>query len=79
MRPARHRCRCGEVHPACPLDDDHDPSRLEGTKLFERTAEALYETLPSRGKCAIYGFPNIVLTRFSGARWAGTIITTCPR
>lgn len=50
----------GEVHPACLSMTTMTHPDWRGQKLFERTAEALYETLPSRGKCAIYGFPNIV-------------------
>jgi len=50
----------GEVHPACLSMTTMTHPEWRGKKLFELTAEALYETLPSNGKCAVYGFPNIV-------------------
>ncbi|WP_416799349.1 GNAT family N-acetyltransferase [Ciceribacter azotifigens] len=50
----------GEVFPACLSMTTMTHPDWRGQKLFERTAEALYETLPSRGKFAIYGFPNSV-------------------
>lgn len=50
----------GEIHPACLSMTTMTHPDWRGKKLFERTAEALYETLPAGGKCAIYGFPNTV-------------------
>lgn len=50
----------GEVHSACLSMTTMTHPDWRGKKLFERTAEALYETLPDRGKCAIFGFPNTI-------------------
>ncbi|WP_428427369.1 GNAT family N-acetyltransferase [Pararhizobium sp.] len=51
----------GAVHPAGLSVGTMTHPEWRGQKLFERTAEALYETLPSRGKKAVYGFPNTAI------------------
>lgn len=51
----------GVLEPACLSVATMTHPDWRGQKLFERTAEALYETLPLRGRNAVYGFPNAAI------------------
>lgn len=48
----------GQYHPAALSMTTMTHPNWRGKRLFERTAEALYATLPGHGITAVYGFPN---------------------
>lgn len=48
----------GEYHPAALSMTTMTHPDWRGRRLFEKTADALYATLPEQGITAVYGFPN---------------------
>lgn len=62
---------CGEYHPAALSMTTMTHPDWRGRRLFEKTAEALYATLPEQGIEAVYGFPNTAVhaLRIMRAGW----------
>lgn len=61
----------GEYHPAALSMTTMTHPEWRGRRLFEKTAEALYATLPEQGITAVYGFPNAAVhaLRIMRAGW----------
>ncbi|MXN48866.1 GNAT family N-acetyltransferase [Shinella kummerowiae] len=64
-------CIGGQYYPAALSMTTMTHPNWRGKRLFERTAEALYSTLPGHGILAVYGFPNAAVhaLRIMRAGW----------
>ncbi|MCO6179014.1 GNAT family N-acetyltransferase [Ciceribacter sp. RN22] len=64
----------GEYYPAALSMTTMTHPEWRGRRLFERTAEAFYATLPGSGISAVYGFPNAAVhaLRLMRAGWRDT-------